>query len=216
MRPRAPGIEGPGFSGPGFEGPGSEPLGEGALRLSLPRDVDRAATLAQLAALPGVRDVVLAEAHAAVYFDGRPPEGLGAAVVATVPGVTEGSGRRVTIRARYDGPDLERVASWAGLPVDEVIRRHADRSYEVTYLGFLPGFAYLAEVCPTIAAPRLESPRPRVPARAIGIASSRTGIYPFASPGGWNLVATAVDFDAFDPARGAVLRPGDLVRFEAV
>ncbi|MES2642303.1 MAG: carboxyltransferase domain-containing protein [Myxococcota bacterium] len=188
-----------------------EPLGDGALRVALPPDVDRAATLARLLALPGVRDVVLAEAHGAVYFDGPPPPDPAAAVVR---GSTGPSGRRVTIRARYDGPDLARVAAWAGLAVDEVIRRHAGRAYEVRYLGFVPGFAYLAEVCPTIAAPRLPSPRPRVPAGAIGIAATRTGVYPFASPGGWNLVATALDFHAFDPERGAALRPGDLVRFE--
>jgi len=191
--------------------PGIEVLGEGALRVALPPDVDRAATLARLAALPGVRDVVLAEAHGAVYFDGPPPADPAAAVVRGSAGP---SGRRVTIRARYDGPDLARVAAWAGIPVDEVIRVHAGRAYEVQYLGFLPGFAYLAEVSPTIAAPRLPSPRPRVPAGAIGIAATRTGVYPFASPGGWNLVATALDFEAFDAERGAALRPGDLVRFE--
>lgn len=188
-----------------------EPLGEGALRIALPVDVDRAATLARLAALGGVRDVVLGEEHAAVYFDGPPPSDPGAAVVR---GGAGSSGRLVTVRARYDGADLERVAQWAGLPVDEVIRRHLSRVYEVRYLGFLPGFAYLADVCPTIAAPRLSSPRARVPAGAVGIAASRTGIYPFASPGGWNLVATALDFDAFDPVRGAALLPGDRVRFE--
>jgi UPF0271 protein len=188
-----------------------EPLGDGALRIALPPDVDRAATLTRLAALPGVRDVVLAEAHGAVYFDGPPPSDPAAAVVRGSAGP---SGRRVTIRARYDGPDLARLAAWAGIAVDEVIRRHAGRAYEVQYLGFLPGFAYLAEVCPTIAAPRLPSPRPRVPAGAIGIAAARTGVYPFASPGGWNLVATALDFQAFDAERGAALRPGDLVRFE--
>lgn len=211
--------------------PPVEPLGDGALRLALPADVDRAATLAGLLALPGVRDVVLAEAHGAVYFDGEPPVDPAGAVVrraapavgrgdavgggAEVAGGAEvGHGRVVIIPARYDGPDLERVAAWAGLSVEEVVRRHAGRAYEVLYLGFLPGFAYLAEVCPTIAAPRLPSPHPRVLAGAVGIAASRTGVYPFASPGGWNLVATALDFAAFDPERGAALRPGDRVRFE--
>ncbi|MDP2310722.1 MAG: carboxyltransferase domain-containing protein [Pseudomonadota bacterium] len=195
----------------GVEALGVEPLGEGALRVTLPADVDRAATLARLAALDGVRDVVLAEAHCAVYFDGAPPADPAAAVVRGAAGPT---GRLTTIHARYDGPDLERVAAWAGVTVDEVILRHSGRVYEVRYLGFVPGFAYLADVCPSIAAPRLPSPRPRVPAGAIGIAASRTGVYPFASPGGWNLVANAIDFHAFDPARGAALRPGDRVRFE--
>ncbi len=192
-----------------------EPLGEGALRVTLPVDVDRAATLARLAALPGVRDVVLAEAHGAVYFDGAPPADLAGAVVrAVVRGSGAPTGKRVIVRARYDGPDLARVASWAGMSAEEVVRRHAAPEYEVRYLGFLPGFAYLGEVDPRISAPRLPTPRPRVPAGAVGIAAERTGVYPFASPGGWNLVARVIDFVAFDPVHGAALRPGDRVRFE--
>ena len=56
----------------------------------------------------------------------------------------------------------------------------------------------------------------RVPAGAVGIADGTTGIYPHASPGGWNLVATALDFSPFDPVRGALLTLGDRVRFERV
>jgi UPF0271 protein len=55
-----------------------------------------------------------------------------------------------------------------------------------------------------------------VPALAVGIAGGRTGVYPFASPGGWNLIGTALDFTAFTPDRGALLRLGDRVRFERV
>ncbi len=189
------------------------PLGEAALRFVLPADVDRAATRAALAALPGVRDVVLAEAHGAVYFEGAPTaEGLAAAVV--LRGAAALAGRLHTLRARYDGPDLGRVAAWAGVSPEEVVRLHAAATYEVRYLGFLPGFAYLATVDARIAAPRLPAPRPRVPKGAVGIAGPRTGVYPAASPGGWNLVATALDFDAFDPRVGATLLPGDRVRFE--
>ena len=63
---------------------------------------------------------------------------------------------------------------------------------------------------------RLAVPRPRVPALAVGIAGQRTAIYPVASPGGWNLIATAVDVMPFTSSRGARLRPGDRVLFERV
>lgn len=189
---------------------GLVPLGEGALRFDLPADVDRRATLARLRALPGVYDAVLAEAHGAVYFAGPPPEGLDAAVVT---GGAASEARPVEIRVVYDGPDLARVAAWAGVTAEEVVRLHAAPVYEARYLGFLPGFAYLAEVPAAIAAPRLPAPRPRVPAGSVGIAGARTGVYPFASPGGWNLVGHVVDFVAFDLARGAALAPGDRVRF---
>ncbi len=189
-----------------------DPLGDGVVRFVLPAAVDRRATLAALRALDGVRDVALGEEHGAVWFDEAPPPGSAIAralVVGAVP-----SGREVVLRVVYDGPDLARVAAWAGLPADEVARRHAT-TYEVRYLGFLPGFAYLGEVDARIAAPRLPVPRPRVPAGAVAIAGARTGVYPFASPGGWNLVGRVVDAVLFHPARGATLQPGDRVRFEA-
>jgi 5-oxoprolinase (ATP-hydrolysing) subunit A len=100
--------------------------------------------------------------------------------------------------------------------VEEVVVLHASREYTVRTVGFLPGFAYLGEVDARIAVPRLSTPRTRVPALAVGLAGRRTGIYPFASPGGWNLLGTAVDFTPFRPDSGAQLRLGDRVRFERV
>ncbi|TSC34030.1 LamB/YcsF family protein [Corallococcus sp. Z5C101001] len=193
-----------------------EPLGDSALRLVLPEAVARARAREALCALPGVLDAVITEAHACVYFDpATPPESP--ALVLTrlrVEPVSRVEAPLIRIRVRYDGEDLPKVAGHAGLSVEEVIRRHTAREYTVRCVGFLPGFAYLGEVDPSIACPRLPAPRTRVPALAVGIAGARTGVYPFASPGGWNLVGTARDFTAFDPARGAVLHLGDRVRFE--
>src|SRR5262249_4280652 len=44
---------------------------------------------------------------------------------------------------------------------------------------------------------------------------SFTAVYPFASPGGWNLLGRAVDAVLFDPARDppVLFAPGDRVRF---
>jgi 5-oxoprolinase (ATP-hydrolysing) subunit A len=167
---------------------------------------------------PGVMDVVVGEAHACVYFDpASPPEDprrvLGRLAVAPRP-VEERP--LVTVRVRYDGPDLEAVAERVGLSVDDVALLHASREYTVRTVGFLPGFAYLGEVDARIAVPRLSTPRPRVPALSVGLAGRRTAIYPVASPGGWNLIATAVDFTAFRPESGALLGLGDRVLFERV
>jgi UPF0271 protein len=196
----------------------AEPLGEGALRLVLPERLAPRAVLAALRAEPGVVDAVVSEAHACVYFDpAAPPEDprrvLGRLVALPASGVEP---PLVTVRVRYDGPDLAAVAERVGLPVDEVVRLHASREYTVRTVGFLPGFAYLGEVEERIAVPRLATPRTRVPALAVGLAGRRTGIYPVASPGGWNLLGTAVDFTAFRPDTGAQLRLGDRVRFERV
>lgn len=194
-----------------------QPLGDSAVRFPLSDDLDRAAAFAALRALPGVVDVVFTEVWGAVRFEGEVPD-----VAAAITRVREGAfsldqgpsrPRTHVVRVRYDGPDLARVAAWAGLSRDEVIRRHAT-AYTVRFIGFLPGFGYLGPVDPTIAAPRHPAPRPRVPAGSVGLAGTRTGIYPSASPGGWNLLGEVVDFVAFDPQCGATLAVGDTVRFE--
>ena len=112
------------------------------------------------------------------------------------------SPRTHAIAAAYDGPDLASVAEALGITAEEVIARHAGTEYVVELLGFLPGFAYLsASSGAPIVVPRRSTPRPKVPAGSIGVASAFTGIYPFASPGGWNLIARALDATPFDPAR---------------
>ena len=96
----------------------------------------------------------------------------------------------------------------------EIVRAHAEATYEVAVVGFLPGFAYLRGLDPRLVVPRRATPRPRVPALSVAIAGPYTGIYPFASPGGWSLLGTVVGFVPFDGASGARLRLGDGVRFE--
>jgi len=112
------------------------------------------------------------------------------------------------------GPDLDAVAARAGCSTAEVIKRHTDRTYRVYMLGFVPGFAYMGRVDPSIAAPRHRVPRERVPAGSVGIAGLQTGVYPVESPGGWQLIGhtSTVMFDA-DRDRPSLLAAGDLVRF---
>ncbi|ATB44200.1 lactam utilization protein LamB [Cystobacter fuscus] len=196
----------------------TEPLGEGALRLVLPERLERRGVLEALQAIPGVLDVVVGEAHACVYFDPAAPPEEPRRVLGRSAGRLVSPEERplVIVRVRYDGPDLEAVAERVGLAVDDVALLHSSCEYTVRAVGFMPGFAYLGEVDARIEVPRLAMPRPVVPEHAVGIAGRRTGIYPFASPGGWNLIATAVDFSPFHPGSGARLRLGDRVLFERV
>jgi KipI family sensor histidine kinase inhibitor len=112
------------------------------------------------------------------------------------------------------GPDLDAVATFAGCSVDEVIKRHSSRTYRVYMLGFVPGFAYMGRVDPSLAAPRHRVPRERVPAGSVGIAGLQTGVYPVESPGGWQLIGhtTKMMFDA-NRDQPSLLSAGDLVRF---
>jgi KipI family sensor histidine kinase inhibitor len=115
------------------------------------------------------------------------------------------------------GPDLDAVATFAGCSVDEVIKRHSSRTYRVYMLGFVPGFAYMGRVDPSLAAPRHRVPRERVPAGSVGIAGLQTGVYPVESPGGWQLIGhtTTMMFDA-NREQPSLLSAGDLVRFVPV
>ncbi len=120
--------------------------------------------------------------------------------------------------AVYDGADLDELAQRAGLSREAVIDLHVARTYVDEIVGFLPGFAYLGEVDPRIAAPRRASPRPRIDPGSIGIAGPYTGVYPLASPGGWNLVGRVVGAELVCVTRDppALIAPGDAVRFERV
>ncbi len=108
----------------------------------------------------------------------------------------------------YDGQDLSRVADHAGMSPTEVISLHLNGTYTVAMIGFRPHFPYLIGMDERLATPRLATPRTRVPAGSVGIAGSQTGVYPEASPGGWNIIGRT------DPALLRPIRPGDLVEFQ--
>lgn len=123
----------------------------------------------------------------------------------------------IDIPVIYGGADLDHVAAFAGCTPAEVIERHAGRTYRVYMLGFVPGFAYMGRVDPSIAAPRHRVPRERVTAGSVGIAGLQTGVYPVDSPGGWQLIGRTVTV-MFDPTRDrpSLLAAGDVVRFVPV
>jgi KipI family sensor histidine kinase inhibitor len=128
--------------------------------------------------------------------------------------------RRVEIPVQYGGefgPDLGFVVAHCGLSEAEVVAIHTAGEYPVYFIGFTPGFPYLGGLDERLAAPRLPTPRPRVPAGSVGIAGEQTGIYPLESPGGWRIIGRT-RLCLFDPARTppALLEPGDIVQFLSI
>ncbi len=122
----------------------------------------------------------------------------------------------VELAVSYDGPDLVVVAESCGISPEEVVARHLACRYQVAFIGFSPGFAYLLGGDPSLQPPRLDEPRTRVPAGALAIAGPYSAVYPRSSPGGWNLIGSCAEpiFDASnDPP--ALLTAGTFVRLVA-
>lgn len=143
-------------------------------------------------------------------------ERLRSALDAWAPGRDEPRGELVELPTTYDGDDLDTVAGLWGTDRDGVVARHQEVEFVSAFCGFAPGFAYLTGLPDDLAVPRLDSPRTRVPAGAVGLAGEWCGVYPSASPGGWQLLGHA-DVRLWDAAatEPALLAPGTRVRFVA-
>jgi UPF0271 protein len=192
-------------------------LGDYAVRCARPNGSSARAIVDVLRAraADGVIDVVVTEEHVAVYLSREPARAQPDTIADWVTRAAEApcvpsEGRRHVIEVFYDGVDLDAVAQTAGATRDEVVRAHGAQTYTVKMIGFLPGFAYLGDVDPRIVVPRRASPRPRIDAGSVAIAGPYTAVYPFASPGGWNLIARVVSLPDFE-----MLELGDEVRFVA-
>lgn len=169
--------------------------------------------------LPSVSDVVPAYTTLAIYFDGS-ATAFEAMVELLRPVVRaseveqEDGASFIEVPVYYDGPDLVEVAERTGLSVEEVIRRHSDRSYRAYATGFQPGFAYLGELDPALVLPRRAEPRLRVRAGSVAIAGMQTAVYPLETPGGWHLIGET-PLRMFDTNRTppSLIRAGDTVQF---
>lgn len=129
-------------------------------------------------------------------------------------------GRRWLIPVCYDpslGPDLHEVAERCSLSVDQLIELHSSTTYHAYMLGFLPGLAYLGDVSEKLMLPRRNTPRPRIPGGSLGMAAKMTCIFPMATPCGLHLIGRSpVALWDQHSKNGAVLSPGDKVRFEPI
>jgi len=129
-------------------------------------------------------------------------------------------GDTIIIPVCYDenfGPDLDEVASLHRMSTNEVIKLHSTATYKVYMIGFVPGFAYLGGMDERLATPRKEKPRKSVPAGAVGIAGQQTGVYPLATPGGWQIIGqTPLKLFDLNRRQPSLLKPGDTVIFKAI
>jgi KipI family sensor histidine kinase inhibitor len=198
------------------------PAGDRALLV----EVDDLATVHRLLAalraadLPGVAELVPGYRTVLIQADPRrlDLDRLAAELPGwRLPSAEAVAGDTVEVPVRYDGEDLPEVAGHTGLPAEEIVRRHTAPTYTVAFLGFSPGFPYLVGLDPALAVPRRDTPRTAIPAGSVGLAGDQTGVYPSASPGGWQLIGRT-EAVLFDPDRDppALLQPGGRLRFVAV
>ncbi|SRR6266496_3527737 len=210
--------------------PKTLPLGDSALLVQLGDEIDLTinqrvhalATLINISPLDGLVEIVPAYATLLIHYD---PLVLTYAKIckwvrAKFDQLEEASSskpRQIEIPVRYGGEygvDLEFVADYHHLQVEDVIRIHSEKTYTIYMMGFTPGFPYMGKLDDAIVIPRLETPRTRVPAGTVAIAGSQTGVYSIDSPGGWRLLGhTSVRL--FDPESESpfLFSPGDQVRF---
>jgi inhibitor of KinA len=211
------------------------PLGDRALVIEVADSVSEAATgrarrLAERvtrARLPGVREVVPAFCSITVHYDpfalcalGLPFEILSTRLLALLSGPEDEApppGKVLEIPVCYGGDcgeDLAALALARDMTPARFAELHCAPTYFVGMLGFAPGFPYLAGMDQRLIAARRATPRPRVPAGSVAIGGEHTGIYPFASPGGWHLIGrTPLALFALDRDPPSLLQAGDRVRF---
>ncbi|RMR29629.1 Allophanate hydrolase/urea amidolyase-related protein [Pseudomonas savastanoi pv. glycinea] len=165
----------------------------------------------------GVEEIVPAARTLLVHF--RPSaigfEALAAQIASRdIRGSAREPGKLIEIPVHYNGEDLADVARELDISVDEVIKRHTGSDYNVAFCGFAPGFAYLSGGAGFVV-PRRSTPRTRIPAGAVALAGGFSGIYPQASPGGWQIIGVTHskmwDLGRDEPA---LLQPGYRVRFQ--
>lgn len=122
--------------------------------------------------------------------------------------------RVVEIPVHYDGPDLDEVGELTGLGASGVVVAHTGTAWRVAFGGFAPGFAYLVDGDRRLEVPRRRSPRTAVPAGAVALAGTFSGVYPRQSPGGWQLIGhTTVQLWDTERTPPALLQPGWAVHF---
>jgi KipI family sensor histidine kinase inhibitor len=211
------------------------PLGDAAVLVEFSEVLDLGANarIQQLATsirsreMPWIRDVVPALGTLVLHFDpdqcarGFSPRNAAAKLINECqsgerPGKEE-QPRRVEVPVCYAqelAPDLAEVAAHCGLDVEEVIRRHCASPHRVLMLGFVPGHPYIGGLDPALAMPRRATPRTKVISGSVAIANAQTVVYPFTTPGGWNIIGRT-PLRMFDAGREppTLLAPGDRVEF---
>lgn len=206
------------------------PCGDSALVVQFGEEIDPALNAKVLAldaragGLPGIVEMVPTYRSLLVHYDPTATDHriLGDSLLALAQDLPEApaEGRLWRIPVVYGGAfgiDLEDVAAHHGITTAELIRRHAAPAYRVYMMGFLPGFAYLGGLDPTLAISRRVSPRLKTPAGTVSIGGIQALVATLEAPSGWHLLGRT-PVRNFMPERDPVfiLNAGDRVQFQPI
>ncbi len=130
------------------------------------------------------------------------------------------TGRKIVIPVLYGdeyGPDLDYVAQYNNLSIEDVIRIHTEKEYLVYMIGFAPGFPFIGGMSKQIATPRKSTPRLAIAPGSVGIAGEQTGVYTLETPGGWQIIGrTPMELFLPDQVPPSLLKAGDTIQFLSI
>ncbi|NLR93111.1 5-oxoprolinase subunit PxpB [Flammeovirga agarivorans] len=171
--------------------------------------------------IKGVLSIIPAYTSITILFDSKHQQfsSLKELLVSLdIPTIHHSKSKIVEIPVCYDeqlGIDINEVSQSLGLSIKEIIQYHTSTTYTVYMLGFSPGFMYLGGLAPQLFIPRKKVPRLKIPAGAVGLADKQTGIYPQATPGGWQIIGQT-PISIFSVNKSPLIQMGDQVKFKPI
>lgn len=115
------------------------------------------------------------------------------------------------------GFDQEYLAKTNNLSIQQIIQLHTQPDYLVHMRGFSPGFLYLGGLDPALYCERKTTPQTQLPPGSIGIGGQQTGIYPQATPSGWQIIGRT-PLNIFNPEKDSpfIAEPLNKIKFIAI
>ncbi len=115
------------------------------------------------------------------------------------------------------GLDLDSISKQNKICIEEIIHLHNETIFYVYMMGFLPGFPFMGDLTKKLFTSRLKTPRVLVPAKSVAVVEKFCAIYPFDSPGGWNIIGkTPCKLFEKNKKNPSLLNPGAQIKFKSI
>jgi KipI family sensor histidine kinase inhibitor len=114
--------------------------------------------------------------------------------------------------------DLAEMSKTLKMDKDKIINIHLNTNFFIYMVGFIPGHPFMGDLNPKLFLNRLKTPRVKIPAGSVGIVEKFCNIYPYESPGGWNIIGRTPTklFNTQNESNPCLLSPGDSVKFKSI